>query len=689
MEKLKAKQGQKGFLHSRAADLLVGGLLGLFVFLLIYGFIPLDFTRDDWLLNGYQERDLVAHYAGWMGYRESPWSWPLGYFDGLQYPDGIIVSYTDSIPLAAIFFKALSPLLPQTFQYFGFYNMLCFVLQGVTAAALLRLFIDNRIYLYLGTVLFCLSPILIERAFRHTALASHWLILSALYFYFVSQRNKNAIPKSFIVLPILAIGIHPYFLPAVFGILCAILFNHIVNNKKFLRPMLYLLVCLAATVGMGFALGVFGSGAVIESEGGYGYFCMNLNALFNPISRQDVVWSSILPVLPQTLGNYDGFNYLGVGVMIALLTGLALFLVNMRFSPKAIWQRVKEAIGPHKGLLIACIAFTLFALSNVWTFNGHTVFGLILPNTLNRLFSIFRSSGRIFYPVNYLLLLVAVIGLWRGTKRYKKQWISLAAIIMILAVQLVDLSPALKQKHTDFTDESIRAVYSENIVFSSPEWQQLATDYDFEAVMVLGDANDYTMSAYAAKYGLRSYTVVVEYKDLSANAAQRETAIDMLAAGQLLQRDILYVFARDPLLEAALSRVMHPQMALYDMGPYCGIFYRNAGVPFSELTAAQSAPAKLAQYSDDIAWVVGVDLADSRLAFPINKTNEIALSHATAVTIYGQRAEVLGVDLTGENFYILQLAPGVDLMPLVESGEVELRFDTPAPSEPDIDQQTS
>lgn len=42
----------------------------------------------------------------------------------------VSVLYTDSIPLFAIFFKALSPLLPETFQYFGLFGLMCYMLNG-------------------------------------------------------------------------------------------------------------------------------------------------------------------------------------------------------------------------------------------------------------------------------------------------------------------------------------------------------------------------------------------------------------------------------------------------------------------------------------------------------------------------------------------------------------------------------
>ena len=97
----------------------MGGLIGFLVFLLIYGFAPLNPVNEQFVLTGYLEKDVAQHYAGWKLYRNSPWSFPLGVGEYIEAPYGNSVSYTDSIPLFAILFKALSPVLPHTFQSVG------------------------------------------------------------------------------------------------------------------------------------------------------------------------------------------------------------------------------------------------------------------------------------------------------------------------------------------------------------------------------------------------------------------------------------------------------------------------------------------------------------------------------------------------------------------------------------------
>ena len=167
---------------------LIGAAVGIAVFLWLYGTMTLDVTRDAWIINGYDETDIMQHYAGWVLFRNSHWAFPLGYCDMLASPDGTMISYTDSLPWVSIILKLFRGILPSTFQWFGWYILFCFAMQGAAGALLCT---RNRsvngavsgIQAALCGLLFCCLPILWERAFRHVALTSQYLILFSLYFY--------------------------------------------------------------------------------------------------------------------------------------------------------------------------------------------------------------------------------------------------------------------------------------------------------------------------------------------------------------------------------------------------------------------------------------------------------------------------------------------------------------------------
>lgn len=120
--------------HDGTAVFTGGCIIGFLLFIWIFGVRVLDVTYDAWLLQGTAQggffQDLTQHYMGWLYLRESDWSFPLGLIENLSYPDKISIIYMDSIPVFALLFKLFSPILPETFQYFGWWGASCFVFQG-------------------------------------------------------------------------------------------------------------------------------------------------------------------------------------------------------------------------------------------------------------------------------------------------------------------------------------------------------------------------------------------------------------------------------------------------------------------------------------------------------------------------------------------------------------------------------
>lgn len=212
---------------------LLGMLLGAVFFVVIYGFDVLNVTNDSWLLTG---RDLQQHYIGWKFFRDADWTFPIGMHNGLTYPYYVSVLYTDSIPLFAIFFKLLSPILPETFQYFGLFGLMCFMLNGGIGALLVAKINKSRLFCLFGTVFFILSTPVLQRLFgllsedsRHTSLAAHFLILAALgiWMYKESFEKYWKAALAFSVLGVLCILIQMYIIFMVGGIMCGYLLHYL------------------------------------------------------------------------------------------------------------------------------------------------------------------------------------------------------------------------------------------------------------------------------------------------------------------------------------------------------------------------------------------------------------------------------------------------------------------------------
>ncbi len=507
---------------------LLGAAAGGILFLCLYGVRPLDVTYDAWILNGYVETDVTQRYAGWLAYRQAASFFPLTFSPLVSFPFGGYTSLCDSIPLFEILFKLMSGFLPATFQFEGILCLLNLMLQGACGALLVSLFTESRAAAALGGCLFCFSPILLERLFRHTSLSFQWLLLLALWLYFLCRRTGRwGAYLGFAVLSVGSVWLHPYFTPMLLGFFAAAVCDGLAhapvqarsasqpetpakrecasspeaanpytahNRLRRAAPLGLWLLSAAGAVGSAALLGDLAPGT--GNTSGYGTMGLNLNALFNPKSlgpnwwvpgQGTIDWSLVLPMRAYAENGLESFNYLGLGVLLAGALAAAILLVRFCRAPRAGLRQAGQTLRAHP-FLAAFLAFsTLFAISNVVCAFSHVLVRLPLPAQVESVCSAFRASGRLFWSVN-LTLVLAVIVFWlrqapalaerlrRKTDRLSaaqapspacaashpgearpaaKGFVSAgrAAVVMLaalLAVQIVDLSPALAVKHAAF-----------------------------------------------------------------------------------------------------------------------------------------------------------------------------------------------------------------------------------------------
>ncbi len=461
---------------------VTGGMIGLLIFLIIYGIAPLNPTNDAFVLSGYLEKDIAQHYAGWKLFRNSPWDFPLGIGSDIEFPYGNSVSYTDSIPLFAIFFKLISSILPKTFQYFGIFVLLCFVLQGIFGALLVSLFAESKLYCGIGAIIFTLSPVMVERAFRHCALTAHFLILAALYYYFKNRRKSNKSYIPFYIINAIAITIHPYFLPFTFSIMFAFAVEDFILAKNWWKPWAHVILSICVTLAVGYCIGAFTSGEVLGAVG-YGYFSMNLNSYINPVSPHfDGVnnWSAFLPDRAYFGGQNEGFNYLGIGIIAAAVLSFFMIIIsNFKVIVKFITNRF--------GIIFSALCLTLFAFSNAIYWDDKLIFRIPYGEKLELFFGMFRATGRFGYLLFYLIFLLALYGIYMSLKNPK---IACAVIALFTAVQIYDLSDVLLEKHQYFYNFSTDNRQYRAMEAIHPFWEDAISNDIIEAVVEVDDIHN-------------------------------------------------------------------------------------------------------------------------------------------------------------------------------------------------------
>lgn len=637
---------------------LGGGLLGMLAFLFLFGVAPLDAANDAFCRGGYIEKDIQQHYAGWLFYRQSAAGFPLCIAQNINYPAGLSISYTDSIPLLAAVCKLFSPVLPATFQYFGWFTLFCFIAQGAAGALLLSLFLGGPLPVLLGDLVLIASPVLGERAFRHTSLGAQFLLLGVLYYYFRSRRDERFAYKGLFVLNALAIGIHPYFLPMTYAVTLALLAEYALRNHRYGRPAAYLAANLAATLAVGGCLGLFRGRADGGSDALYGYFSLNLNALWNPVGVGGVVWSRLLPAQNQVGGNYDGFAYLGLGVLLALAL-LAVWM--LLFARRTLWRQ----IAVHPVLAAVCLILTAFAITNVVTANGATLLRLPLPTSLQTLFSAFRSSGRLFWPVYLLLTLAALAGTARLAARRGGQPLAAAALALLAVVQLWDVSPGLLQRRAAMRSAEQQQAFPS--AMTSSFWQQAAGRYK-HLLSVDGLQNDALhLALYAADLGMTTNDPFAARYDTASLQRGQAEALAELQSGTL-RADTLYLFRDEGIFLQAVDTVAgqawcgHIYAQTADGGArtdgWYGIAPGMQNYAGDALTVPYNAqyPLRMADYTDAV-WNRGVLDSDKKtICFRDSPFVRQKLTDAVSLTAAGQTYAIEKVDDRDAGWLMVTLA---------------------------------
>ena len=436
-------------------------MAGAAIFVLIYGTLPLDVTYDSWIFNNYIETDIVQRYAGWIAYRNSSTVLPFTFSDVIAWPFGDYTSLTDGMPLIILIFKLLNPILPSVFQFCGIVCLFNMMMQAVCGAKLISLFTQDKLQQFIGSMIFCFSPVLIERFFRHTSLSFHWLILLAAYLYFSGLKNKRiSVAINLSVLAVMSVWIHLYFTPMIIGFFTAYIADSFLQRKlKFSDIALYI-ASFAFCFLSAKALGILDMG--MGNTSGYGYMGMNLNALFNPVSldsdwwvpgKGKLDWSVFLPMRALAENNIESFNYLGFGVLLSLAVFVVRFITAFFRKRTALPQVIKGFISMHLFLCLFLIFSTVFAVSNVVCAFSYVLVRIPLPDIVVQICSAFRASGRLFWSVNYMLVLLAIVHL--VSLKEDKKYIATIAMAAVLIVQVADLSGIIAVKRAGFATEHV------------------------------------------------------------------------------------------------------------------------------------------------------------------------------------------------------------------------------------------
>ena len=378
---------------------------------------------------GGSQSDMAIGLVSYLYYVQSPWHLPLFYVSALGAPAGTNIIFTGSVPIVALIGKVVHSLTGATINLYGGYLFLCFVLPGVMMTMLL---ISAEVRYALATVVAAIfanvMPALLWQ-WGHITCEAQFLLIGALALYLLSLKKLpwSSITTTWVALLILACLMDNYLF-AMVGVvwLCAVIRRRL-NKFATTREALGTAALTVALVTSVMVLsGQLGGASGLPFTNGYGDFSINL---LSPVVPQN---SGLFPWAGGVIGvdyQFEGFNYLGAGLLVASLLVL---------PAEVGW--IRQNLRRHLSLLVAFAALTVFAISHR-VFAGHwLLFELPLPRFVVWALGIFRSSGRFFWLIAYAqVAIVTVLGFRRA------QPVMALCLVGAAILQLFDVQPLREQ----------------------------------------------------------------------------------------------------------------------------------------------------------------------------------------------------------------------------------------------------
>ena len=294
----------------------------------LLGFDYINPTNVSWLNSG----DLSTYQLGWEYFRNDKWRFPIGLNPNYGiYSDSNIV-YSDSIPIFAIFFKLFNFLLPEKFQYFSIWILLCIYLQILFSYKIVYVGTGNRLFSFLGSLFFLTASIFIHRSGIHLSLLGQWLILCGIYIE-ISENNKKDFLRLIILL--LSLLVHFYFfLMLIILIFFQDFYKVLFLRKSFTKILKKLIFTIIVSIVLMYIIGYFSINLDDGLGWGYGYYNFNLNSFINPSGQNNIgsfSWSNFLTKQNYQNKEIEGFSYLGFSGIIFFIIFL-LNIVKERFN---------------------------------------------------------------------------------------------------------------------------------------------------------------------------------------------------------------------------------------------------------------------------------------------------------------------------------------------------------------------
>ena len=374
------------------------------------------------------DSDMANGLVGYLYFVHSPWQWPVLSLPNLGAPTGTNLFWLgDAVPLVSLAGKLIFTATGVEINLLGAYLFASFVLTGMAMVTLLAAARQrNLIAAIVGTIIGVSTPFLLYR-WGHMSLAAQFLIVFALAHYVKGSRQPSdwRISTGWMGLVSVALLVDAYIFLMVGACCGAALFQRWLNrNISSIGALAEGTAVGACTLGLMFIMGILTDDLRSAGDDWFGILSMNLAS---PLIPQ---LSGLIPPLEEyrvgTSAQYEGFSYLGCGVIVYLLLGL---------RRGAGW--IKRRVRSHIALICVLVCATLLALSNKIYFGHRLLLEIPLPDRVHYMLGAVHSSGRFFWLVGYALEAGGILMVLGGFRRPS----ALVVLGLACAVQLIDVDP--------------------------------------------------------------------------------------------------------------------------------------------------------------------------------------------------------------------------------------------------------
>ena len=486
-------------------------------------------------------------------FKNDVWRFPLGSNPNYGIELGSSIVFSDSIPILALIFKFFRFFLPENFQYISIWYFICFYFQLYFSYKILEKFTKSTLYSFIGSIFFLVTPILIWKLQVVPALTGQWILLFALYLGLTKKVEESKFSWFFLI--ILSSLINFYFLVMIVGsysILRLINFN---LNKKYIFHLLKDFAIIFPTlILIMYIVGYFEIRLVDTLSLGFGRDKLNLLSIFDSTNNiNNISFSWILPDILLSVGEEtEGFNFFGLGQIIIVFFAFLIFF-RKKYAVSLHSIKINKEI---KAFFIISIFFTLWALSNKISIGSYTILELPLNKYIYGILSTVRPTGRLFWIVNYFLLIWSLIIIFKCFDKKK----SIIIISVLLLIQIVDTSAGLKDRMF-FT-------YNKNKLLEDNIWEELFSKYKIiKSIYPENYSSTFVTVSYTIeKYNLEKTNIVKLAKINRKKVAEAKYKLNENFRNKILSKDTIYLIDK-------LGQLR--QLKYFFKNENVGFFYRD------------------------------------------------------------------------------------------------------------------